>query len=148
MVYSLSGGTTVYIVTQDTQTWYFSPGCSVTETFSVDVSEQGTGEDAEAILFKQPAGQSHIVRIDAQISLDDSINDGLTEWPAFNKYQFIRALRKCGQTQSQTLHWGDISYEGLVKSVTFTQRSGEGNLYDAAVTFVVGDVTGGSVENE
>jgi len=145
-----STGTVVKIVTPvalGQETYYFSPGCSVTETVNVGVKNFGaswsnTLSRAITILEYMQTEMSHTIRIDGQIDkYNDAIQDGLEYWPAFDPYNLTYAVKKAPWSapfDTFTLTIASREYAGFVKSVTTTQRSGEGNLVDVAITFEVG----------
>ena len=125
----------------DSTKLYLSPGCSVTETYNKDVSDVGGGAAALNNLWVTDVSNSHIIRIDATMHsiLDDVASDGITHAPVCEPTRVIEDYGYNTINRSEhTLYWRGYSYTGLVKSITITQRSGEGNLYDLSITFQVG----------
>jgi hypothetical protein len=137
IVYLQIGGGTVY---------WLSPGCTVTITGSKGTQSGGGGEtDGEIYIFGISSDRSLILRVDAQISLyDDNPDgtDGIDKWPSFDPAALMYDFLRAGSNTDSVLVWRGGAYHGMVKTVTFTQRPGEGNLIDVAITFEVGDVSG------
>src|SRR5690606_36319447 len=141
------GGTLVNFYSPKGVYYYMSPGCSVTETVSLGIGQGGRGEGEENNIYLIPADMSHVIRVDATI-LKESIEafDGLTVVPQFagGYAGFVDEVISTRNKQRWLFKWGSrLSIEGFVKSITGTQRSGEGDLMDLSVTFEVGDVAGG-----
>jgi hypothetical protein len=140
----MGDGTAVYIEDHTGIKWYFSPGCSVTETMTLGVNTAGREEFQENSLYIIPTDFSHIIRIDATIlTYSDENSNGTTNYPSFDPYMFNAFMKNTSSAgQDHTLYWRGYTFNGLVKSVTVTQRPGEGNMCDVAVTFEVGEVAG------
>lgn len=123
-------------------TFNMSPGCSVTQSYSKDVRSIGKGDGTNEVYYI-PTGSSHTIRIDAKISAygaDES--DGKYEPAGFDPYALVFWVQSTPKQSKHTLYWRGNSYEGLVKNVTVTQRSGEGDYVDVAVIFDAGNVSG------
>lgn len=139
----MSDGTKVSIVDHTGIEWFFSPGCSVTETMNMGVNTGGRDYGEENNIYILPTDFSHIIRIDATIfTYSDEDSNGLTNYAFFDPYMFVSYMMNTGDQVSHTLYWKGYTYSGLVKSVTVTQRPGEGNMVDVSVTFEVGLVSG------
>lgn len=133
----------VYLQIAGGTVYWLSPGCTVTQTVSKHVTEGGK-DDGETYLYSIPTGNTHTIRIDAivAVSIGDDVSDGINNFPCFDPAEMIYDVMKCETPSEAVLTWRGGVYRGIVKSVTVTQRSGEGNLLDVAITFSVGDVAG------
>lgn len=132
---------TVYLVVQGI-TFYFTPGCSVTESYSKDVRSIGKGDGTNEVYYI-PTGSSHTFRIDAKIAVcGTDASDGLTVAPWFDPWTLVTWVQSTPKQSKHTLYWRGYTYEGLVKNLTVTQRSGEGDYVDVAVIFDAGNVSG------
>jgi hypothetical protein len=139
----------VYIISQTGNYYYFSPGCSVTETYSDDSIMDFTSNAAgETILDTTGIAKKRIFRIDAQISGvdmdggDPNKKRGVDMFPYFNRHDFVTDIMTTTTKQFHTFRWGDEVYVGFITNITVTQRPGEGSLFDVAVTFKAGEVLG------
>jgi hypothetical protein len=140
----MSDGTKVSIVDHTGIEWFFSPGCSVTETMNLGLLESGRMAGQENYLTIMPTDFSHVIRIDATIlTYSDEESNGTTTYPFFDPYAFhMYVMLNTTDKNKHTLYWRGYTFGGLVKSVTFTQRPGEGNLVDMSLTFAVGKIAG------
>lgn len=130
-------------------TFYLSPGCTVTRTVTRDIgSEPVPGEKNKLINYGWTT--SDVVRIDGTVAVPDFVesSDGYSNISHFDIDLFPNMLKAsyggASNPDKHYLTWGDPAVvdvlEGLVRSLTITQRAGQGELFDFSVTFEVGEV--------
>ena len=116
---------------------------SITRTINRgNMSWEVDGDDNT--LARTPYGNSDIIRIDLTVS-NGNQGDNTTKacLPYINYVSMANRLKEEGvENIGNSITFGDpeVTLSGLWKSMTITQRMGEGDMWDLSLTFEVGSV--------
>ena len=135
-------GASVYLTDWTGVDYYLSPGCNITETANIEVNAAGAA-GGTPVVYVNPVAITHTIRVDGTCTTveESTGTQGTTRWPYIPRWYFIAKVFSNTGANKWTLQMGDEpTLTGQVKNVTFTRRSGEGNLMDYAITFEVGEI--------
>jgi len=119
-----------------------SPGCTITRSVNKEIMVYPIEEGKAADLATLGRNESDTIRIDAVCSTENTSSD-TTQPPYVDKFSIVNRLKEIKNTdQPDYVAWGSTTIYGRVKNITITQRPGEGNKYDLAITFEVGTCIG------
>lgn len=122
-----------------------NPGCTITRSISKEVFTYPVELGGKIKLATLGRLEADTIRIDAKCIVNDpGAHDPPLSYTEFPPYVPLHDMCTWLTEQVSTdnldvIVWGDENIYGRVKSIVVTQRPGEGDLYDFAVTFLVGD---------
>jgi len=148
---ALTVGTNVWVFEGDDDGYTVGSDVKITRNFTYDITvipKPGNGAETSGrptIYRQMPV--SDVIRIDCVVTDSDNRSGNLAY---VNPDSIIKAVRDADITETGqflTIPIGDdelspYTFEGLVRSVNYTKRAGEGNKLDLSIVFEVGDVQG------
>lgn len=118
-----------------------SPGCSITRSASKEITVLPIEGGKAVNLMELGRMESDTIRIDAKVStVVMQTPDGSADSPPYVDVHtlFDHMIAQVNGDAPDLVEWGSKQIWGRVKSIVVTQRPGEGNVVDLAITFVVG----------
>lgn len=122
-----------------------SPGCTISRSASKEIMPYPIENGNKTKLATFGRMESDTIRIDAKCVINDpGAQDPPLSYTEFAPYvplhdMFDWLTEKLTTDDLDVVVWGDEIIYGMIKSIVVTQRPGEGDLYDLAITFLVGD---------
>ena len=118
-----------------------SPGCTITRSVSKLVTPLTGNLGGAQNVMTLGQIESDTIRIDAKVStVVMQTPDGSADSPPYVDVHtlFDHMIAQVNGDAPDLVEWGSKQIWGRVKSIVVTQRPGEGNVVDLAITFVVG----------
>lgn len=121
-----------------TYSYTLSPGCTITRSANKEVSVFPIEGGKSVELMTLGRMESDTIRIDAKCILNDP--GELTGLPPYVPVHTITSqlIAQITGDPPDQVNWGSETFFGRIKSIVVTESPGQGDMYDLAVTFLVG----------
>lgn len=120
-----------------TYSYTLSPGCTITRSTNKDISAVAGYSEAKTLICTGLV-ESDTIRIDAKCILNDP--GELSGLPPYVPIHTIisQLIAQLPEDCADQVNWGTTTIFGRIKSIVVTESPGQGDMYDLAVTFIVG----------